>query len=624
MRRQASIEGLLEKVFQRSEQSDADLASEVLADISKWQCDFLTPLIYEAVQRMRNDVQNFGVPRQQTDAPRGFDYVVDRIKGIGYVDSDGSTSFTTSYGFKTAFALMSEMNNNNIDRNPDLIASKLSVSIPVATFLYSVIPTVGYLATFGVTGTLATLPKAERSILEKTCNICKYTYTQSIYPRKEVFDVQPNAALFQDEREWMDRISQIVDVTRKRTGDKGFPTVVVFENAHRIKMFREHQGTDFSCRVLTPESNPITIRDIIANATLSGAVTLMTREYGRGLDFKCKLCDKLTVIQTFFTASVSEEVQIRGRTGRQGEDGIYYLQLFLGDVVRELTPKDGSAPDPAAIVKSFQDRSSSSENGAYFYKILDVERHTTMSLDLTKRTEACDQAKRADDVSWEVVDKLFSTQATREEKLEVIKRQAMSGSMKVSLTFLLDISASMGEPVSCRMILSRWDSLKQSFQALWDDMQRELNPLTTNVTIIPFDHNASVLYCDSLANLPRNELDRTGVRGATSFDAAITEATNVLSSLSAKGFRDHAVLLLTDGEDGSNPTGAVARMLQTVAVTSFYCIRFGSGATTPTQLYNALKAGGIEAKDFVATDAQGVLDGFRQFTQSNAPERGGD
>ena len=65
-------------------------------------------------------------------------------------------------------------------------------------------------------------------------------------------------------------------------------------------------------------------------ATTPGAVTLMIREFGRGTDFKCFDSRMLKdggvhVIQTFFSLDLSEEIQIKGRTARQGENGSYRL-----------------------------------------------------------------------------------------------------------------------------------------------------------------------------------------------------------------------------------------------------------------------------------------------------------
>ena len=77
------------------------------------------------------------------------------------------------------------------------------------------------------------------------------------------------------------------------------------------------------------------IRDsIITGATRQGQITLATRIYGRGTDFKIhddrmEKCGGMHVIQTFFSRDLSEEIQIMGRCARQGCRGSY-SQVLLG------------------------------------------------------------------------------------------------------------------------------------------------------------------------------------------------------------------------------------------------------------------------------------------------------
>jgi preprotein translocase subunit SecA len=59
-------------------------------------------------------------------------------------------------------------------------------------------------------------------------------------------------------------------------------------------------------------------------ATRHGRITILTRSFGRGIDFvveedNVKSAGGVHVIQTFISEDVSESVQIEGRTARQGE-----------------------------------------------------------------------------------------------------------------------------------------------------------------------------------------------------------------------------------------------------------------------------------------------------------------
>jgi len=66
-------------------------------------------------------------------------------------------------------------------------------------------------------------------------------------------------------------------------------------------------------------------------------VSLITRPYGRGTDFFC--LDNVVnneggvvVVQTFLTETLSEEIQIQGRTARQSNPGSYYLIINCEDL----------------------------------------------------------------------------------------------------------------------------------------------------------------------------------------------------------------------------------------------------------------------------------------------------
>lgn len=83
-------------------------------------------------------------------------------------------------------------------------------------------------------------------------------------------------------------------------------------------------------RVVTETISTTEKRAAFAKATEQGAITLLIRDFGRGTDFKCfdtRMLDAggTHVIQAFYSPDVAEEVQIRGRTARQGAKGSYRL-----------------------------------------------------------------------------------------------------------------------------------------------------------------------------------------------------------------------------------------------------------------------------------------------------------
>ena len=89
--------------------------------------------------------------------------------------------------------------------------------------------------------------------------------------------------------------------------------------------------------VLTEKDDKDVKTSKVSNATNQGHITLLTREFGRGTDFKYQgdlviNAGGLLVIQTFYTNDYSEEIQIRGRTRRQGTTGSYELIVQREDL----------------------------------------------------------------------------------------------------------------------------------------------------------------------------------------------------------------------------------------------------------------------------------------------------
>jgi len=97
-----------------------------------------------------------------------------------------------------------------------------------------------------------------------------------------------------------------------------------FYNSEPAKYLRETNAL----RMITEEEDPSGKESAFLKSTEAGALTLFIREYGRGTDFKCfdsKVLDGggVHVIQAFFSVDIAEEVQLKGRTARQGAQGSY-------------------------------------------------------------------------------------------------------------------------------------------------------------------------------------------------------------------------------------------------------------------------------------------------------------
>ncbi|CAF4252136.1 unnamed protein product, partial [Rotaria sordida] len=72
-----------------------------------------------------------------------------------------------------------------------------------------------------------------------------------------------------------------------------------------------------------------------------GKVTLLTKHFGRGVDFQSETSVNekggIHVIQTFFSSDIKEEIQIKGRTARKDEFGSYELIICLAHMEESVT-----------------------------------------------------------------------------------------------------------------------------------------------------------------------------------------------------------------------------------------------------------------------------------------------
>ena len=185
-----------------------------------------------------------------------------------------------------------------------------------------------------MTGTLETLSLPEKTVIENVYRIKSQTIIPSVYGRNNLrFDPKSNVCVSSEENHFQ-LISR--EIQQKLVGQNvGTKRAVFlfFESKQELEAF--YQSDAFlpyksEAHILTEEANSHEKTYLINSATTSGKITLCTRTFGRGTDFIAH--DQIVsanggvhVIQTFLSEEFSEEIQIRGRTARQGEDGSYSL-----------------------------------------------------------------------------------------------------------------------------------------------------------------------------------------------------------------------------------------------------------------------------------------------------------
>jgi len=85
---------------------------------------------------------------------------------------------------------------------------------------------------------------------------------------------------------------------------------------------------------------------VIQRAATAGQITVSSAVFGRGTDFFCKdetveTNGGVHVVQAFLSAELSEEIQIQGRSARQGKKGTYSMVLLEKDLEQDFEVNPG-------------------------------------------------------------------------------------------------------------------------------------------------------------------------------------------------------------------------------------------------------------------------------------------
>ena len=205
------------------------------------------------------------------------------------------------------------------------------------------------------------------------------------------------------------------------------------------------------------------------------------------------------MIQTFFSADPSEEIQIQGRTARQGKSGTYSLILQEAEIVElGLQPSDlPTAPGEC-------------------YKMLSKIREKNQAAHSQEVETRLQEAKAIHKQSHDYFDALCrgDSGAARSRLIELYKnlgKASLGGAYHVVCCY--DESGSMQEG-------SKWPDLQQAHQTCLQMLQK-LNG--TKVSIVQFNHNARlILDCVEPAQGLSHTLSMSC--GQTKFEPALDAA----------------------------------------------------------------------------------------------------
>ena len=293
------------------------------------------------IAKMCNDMVAWKNSETALDQPFR-DYKIEEGR-IAYKTCVGSYDSTISFGYITLWTYFEEFEfKRGVSRAA--LEEHLGLVIDCGQFSYAEIPK-RYELILGVTGTLMPemkngpqpLGRFEQDIIRQEYRIKSQTELPSVYgERNLLFQENLHVNVTKDVEDFNNAIEQEVAKARE-----GRAILVFFETEARLKAWND---SDYGQRVpsgtldiINSDTRKDSISMKVRKATTTGNITLLTREHGRGLDFKCH--DKTVeqnggvhVVQTFLSEELSEEIQIKGRTARGKNKGSFQIILLISDL----------------------------------------------------------------------------------------------------------------------------------------------------------------------------------------------------------------------------------------------------------------------------------------------------
>jgi len=346
-----AIDGLIRHIWNvRKDRSQSTFEAVRVTQIYK-DCASLFPewldVLVDCVKKMLVDVKTF----------HSSEYIVgvgDNADKIGYKDQDG-ISYNITDGYKTLFAYFEELEAHKITAKT--LQSKIALLISCGNFSYAEVPK-QFSSIIGVSGTLQTLNPAQTDLLENEYKIMKKTFIPSMYGHSKMTwrPDDGHDCVIVKEKDFNAHLT--LEILERSKGTMKQRAVLVFFST-KAKLLKFYNSQDLrnsfykdGIKILTEEASSSEKEATVKSAVLTGNITLLTREFGRGTDFICYDDDLNTsggihVIQTFVSEDIAEEKQIMGRTARQGNKGSFSMlviaeELQMFDISENEVPNLGN------------------------------------------------------------------------------------------------------------------------------------------------------------------------------------------------------------------------------------------------------------------------------------------
>jgi len=239
------------------------------------------------------------------------------------------------------------------------------------------------------------------------------------------------------------------------------------------------------------------------------------------------------VVQTFFCSDLGEEIQIKGRTARQGQEGSFQLILRYAD------------PQRYGITEENVDQFRNTQLS--LYKEMVKLRHTIYEKEATKLIDQISKVKGIHNVSTDFIRLISQTNVEIKKAAELLKtiNPPISISKDYHVVFVLDASGSMGTKVkSNQPNETRWTALMGAVDTFINS--RRQGNFKDLISIIEYDHRAHLLcQAQSLSTDFKSKLQLYG--GGTDFAIGLNEAKKIFDTNKHDVYTP-VLLFLSDGE----------------------------------------------------------------------------
>lgn len=252
------------------------------AKYAKWACSVdgrQLSLLDESLKRLVTDLLTY----------ESHQYLGVFEGKIHYSDGSDKSSDNIVVGYKTMFAYFKEHSRGMV--TDVVLADQLCLLVNSGRFSYAELPHL-YSHVLGVTGTLDTLRDHQQAILTNDYKVRKKTFIPSVYGVSKLTPTLQDLQIFPRE-EWAGKV--VDEIGRRLVGSVVARAVLVFfkspEDLDAFRMSDEcKRSSAFSYKdiQLFTEATPMEDRAVaLLRAVTPGTVTFLTKEIGRGTDFKC-------------------------------------------------------------------------------------------------------------------------------------------------------------------------------------------------------------------------------------------------------------------------------------------------------------------------------------------------